>query len=561
MQVIALSSLRSSLLSIGLGSLLATTGSAQSGIVDSVKWSATSGGLSGGIDHYDQFGSSLAALGDLDGDGIDDVAVGAYFHDGNQIFEGEVFVLFLNADGTVRAFQEIATGSGGLQTVLDGRDHFGCSVEALGDLDGDGLLELAVGAYGDDDGDFDAGAVYVLSLASNGTVHSEAKISQTAGGFLGDLDPFDRFGWSLELLGDLDGDGLVEVAVGSEGDDDGIPETGAVWILSLTPSLQVASHVKISATSGGFTGALGTEDAFGSGIAAIGDLDGDGFDDLVVGAHTDQEQSGSLIYTGAIWVLFLNADGTVRDQVELDASEPALGGNVDIYAFFGSDVDRYANAPNGARRVLVGASGADALWILTLASDGSLTNAREISGRVGGLPAGAGGNLGTSVLYLGDRDQDGFPEILAGATDDSDGGSSSGAAWLFTLGTPATQVTRNGAGVNPLCFTGSGPPTLGTLWTGTIDATVNPSAGLTIVAGRTDPTSGIFVPAGEVLVDIFTGGFVLDAFLTSSGSTDFVMLGVPNDLSLDGFAFHLQAAVLGGGSAVLCNALDVVLGS
>ena len=82
-------------------------------------------------------------------------------------------------DGTVKSFQKISDTAGNFTATLDNEDRFGPSVAALGDLDGDTVTDLAVGAYYDDDGGLDRGAVYVLFMNTNGTVKSHQKISDT----------------------------------------------------------------------------------------------------------------------------------------------------------------------------------------------------------------------------------------------------------------------------------------------------------------------------------------------------------------------------------------------
>ncbi len=114
------------------------------------KISDTEGGFNGIMDNSDGFGISVASLGDLDGDGGADLAVGAFSDDGG-VRRGAVWVLFLNLDGTVKSHQKISDTQGGFTGVLDDGDWFGSSVAALGDLDGDGVIDLAVGAIFDDD--------------------------------------------------------------------------------------------------------------------------------------------------------------------------------------------------------------------------------------------------------------------------------------------------------------------------------------------------------------------------------------------------------------------------
>ena len=88
------------------------------------------------------------SLGDFDGDGVEDLIVGAPYEEDriNDVY-GAIYLFFMNSDGTVKDFQKIANGSGGLPirtTVIDGK--FGFSVQNMGDLDGNGVVDIAVGA-------------------------------------------------------------------------------------------------------------------------------------------------------------------------------------------------------------------------------------------------------------------------------------------------------------------------------------------------------------------------------------------------------------------------------
>jgi hypothetical protein len=277
------------------------------------KISDTEGGFTGVLDDWDYFGTSTASLGDLDGDGVVDLAVGAYADDDGGDYRGAVWVLFLNSDGTVKSHQKISDTEGGFTGTLDYGDGFGTSIAPLGDLDGDGVTDLAVGAYFDDDGGSNHGAVWILFLNSDGTVKSHQKISDTQGGFTGVLDDQDHFGFTATSLGDLDGDGVVDLAVGTVFDDDGGSDRGAVWVLFLNSDGTVKSHQKISDTQGGFTGVLDDNDRFARSVASLGDLDGDGVTDMAVGATGDD---GGGLDRGAVWVLFL--DGVSTDVISAD---------------------------------------------------------------------------------------------------------------------------------------------------------------------------------------------------------------------------------------------------
>ena len=265
------------------------------------KISDTEGGFTGILDNEDVFGASVASLGDLDGDGVGDLAVGAFKDDDGGYNHGAVWILFLNADGTVKTHQKISDTEGGFTGILD-PGWFGHSVASLGDLDGDGVGDLAVGAPGVLGG-LDRGAVWILFLNADGTVKTHQKISDTEGGFTGMLDDGDLFGHSVALLGDLDADGVPDLAVGAPYDDDGGDTRGAVWVLFLNTDGTVKSHQKISDTQGGFTGTLDDFDRFGRSVASLDDLDGDGVGDLVAGAPDDDDGGES---RGAVWVLFLD---------------------------------------------------------------------------------------------------------------------------------------------------------------------------------------------------------------------------------------------------------------
>ncbi len=140
--------------------------------------------------------------------------------------------------GWVLSHQKISDTQGGFTGILDNEDRFGFSQASLGDLDGNGVGDIAVGAPWDDDGGTDRGAVWVLFLNAEGTVKTHQKISDNEGAFTGTLDNSDLFGWGMASLGDLDGDGVSDLAVGATGDDDGgtSPMMTLCWRAATLPS-------------------------------------------------------------------------------------------------------------------------------------------------------------------------------------------------------------------------------------------------------------------------------------------------------------------------------------
>ena len=192
-----------------------------------------SGGFTGPLSTLDEFGQEVAALPDMNGDGTPEIIVGAPQDNTAGTDHGALYLLFLNADGSVLAEQKITEGVGGFTGDLEQGSFgpgFATALTTLGDIDGDGVADIAAGDRGPQ-GD---GEVWVLFMNANGTVKRHQRVDRFEGCF-GEslLDPGDRFGSALALMGDLDGDGFVEVAIGAQGDDDGGVRRGAIWVVSL----------------------------------------------------------------------------------------------------------------------------------------------------------------------------------------------------------------------------------------------------------------------------------------------------------------------------------------
>lgn len=440
----------------------------QSYIVNSYqKINEANGSFIGVLDDQDFFGISIDQIGDLDGNGINDIAVGAYADDDGGFNKGAVWILFMDVNDQVIAHTKISNTSGGFNGVLDEDDRFGGAVAYLGDMNNDGLTELAVGADYDGDGGFWHGAVWILSLNSDGTVNSHSKISDTQGGFTGFINGDAIFGTDIENIGDLNGDGIEDLAVGSRRDGDGGPRRGTVWILFMNSDFTVNNYQQISDTQGNFTAILEFEDYFGGSVANIGDLNGDGVTDLAVGAYRDDDLN---INSGCFYVLFMNSDGTVNAYQKISNLSAGFSDQISSDALFAESIDGVLDIDNdGKIEIVVGAMRqinptllvpTGGFYILELNSDGTLSEEYFYSyaeNCFDGLLA-SGDLFGGSVSIL-NHDSNNL-KIVAGAYSDSETGFRNGAAWILNFGEISFNLEMvnqpSGCGIDDGSFTISG---------------------------------------------------------------------------------------------------------
>ncbi|MFC1879190.1 integrin alpha [Chloroflexota bacterium] len=408
--------------------------------------------LNGGpvLSDGDYFGRSAAAIGDLDRDGIPDLAVGADGDDGGGSNRGALYLFFMKADGTARLTTAILDNFGGGPALADG-DSFGISVAAIGDLDGDGVQDLTVGARGDDTGGSNRGALYVLFMNSNGTVRDREKIAHlTSGG--PSLADGDRFGTSVAMLGDLDHDGLPDLAVGAYLDDGNGSGRGAVYVLFMNAEGTVREKTKIASfTNGGPP--LTDGDWFGYAVASPGDLDRDGLPDLAVGAS---HANGGGPDRGAVYILYMNADGSARAGLKVAENLQSLPTLVDD-DYFGSAVTALGDLDrDGMPDLGVGAYGDDsggtnrgALYVLRSRqknplSMGTMREYRKIAHDLNGGPLLADGDrFGSAVGSIGDLDRDGISDLAVGAINYDTGNDRRGSLYIMHMnsdGTARNQV-------------------------------------------------------------------------------------------------------------------------
>ena len=305
------------------------------------------------VTNLDFFGSSIANIGDLNNDGISDIAVGAPGNDdGDNYNDGAIYIMFMNRDGTVSDTIKISdntTNGPDLNTF----DYFGRSIANIGDLNGDGVMDIAVGAPIDTAGATSYSSIHILLMNNNGTVSRTIEIDEnTTNG--PDLSIGNFFGTSIANIGDLNGDGISDIAVGAPSADSGGPDSGSIYIMLLNNNGTVSRTIEINNNTVNGPD-LSINDKFGSSIANIGDLNNDGTSDIVVGAIDVDDASGP--DRGAIYIMLLNNNGTVSRTIEIN-NNTLNGPDLILDHRFGTSIANIGDLNgDGASDIAVGAIG------------------------------------------------------------------------------------------------------------------------------------------------------------------------------------------------------------
>jgi hypothetical protein len=370
---------------------------AASGLPTSASWTGDS-------DQADAwFGWSVASAGDVDGDGYADVIVGAVYYDNGQANEGRAFVYQGSAAG-------LSTSASWTAESDQANARFGNSVASAGDVNGDGYADVIVGSWVYDNGELDEGRAFVYHGSSKGL---SSNASWTAEGDQASA----IFGVSVASAGDVNGDGYADVIVGADAYDNGQNNEGRVFVYHGSPS-GLAVGASWSTESNQVDALLGWS------AASAGDVNGDGYGDVIVGAYGyDNGETGegrAFVYHGSATGLLGSASWTAEgDQADAwFGYSVASAGDVDGdgYADVIIGAHKYDNGETDEGRAFVylgSASGIAAKEIWTAESDQ------------------ADANFGWSVASTGDVNGDGYADVIVGAYWYDNGETDEGRAFVY----------------------------------------------------------------------------------------------------------------------------------
>ncbi|MBK8553117.1 MAG: FG-GAP repeat protein [Ignavibacteria bacterium] len=208
----------------------------------------------------DNFGFSVSSAGDVNGDGFNDIIIGAPFNDAAGSDAGRAYIYF---GGNI-----INSGVDVILTGAAAGDKFGISVSSAGDINGDGFFDVIAGANFNDAGGSNAGRAYIYF--GGNTMNNVADVILTG------ASVNDYFGSSLSSAGDVNSDGYIDVIVGAIRNDAGGTDAGRAYIYFGGSVMNNIADVTL-------TGAA-ANDFFGYSVSESGDVNADGYSDVLVGA-------------------------------------------------------------------------------------------------------------------------------------------------------------------------------------------------------------------------------------------------------------------------------------
>ncbi|HWB81701.1 MAG TPA: Ig-like domain-containing protein, partial [Nannocystaceae bacterium] len=310
----------------------------------------------------DQAGYAVAGGGDINGDGRADAIIGAYTADVVGSSEGRVFVAYGKDDGTSVSAMDLVEGYGGF--VIDGIadfDRTGYSVAHAGDVNGDGLADIVIGAPQANAVTDDEGMAFVVFGKTDQDPVPLATLAADGAGFvINGIAVDDLAGSAVGGGADVNGDGLDDVIVGApQANGNAVGNSGRVFVVHGKADTTAVALGDVATGAGGFViEGIASEDRAGDAVAGAGDVNGDGLEDIVVGVPL---ANAGATNTGRTYVIF---GRTATTAMQLSSVAGGNGGfAIDGTAALDQAGDAVAGAGDvdgdGLADVILGAPGAE----------------------------------------------------------------------------------------------------------------------------------------------------------------------------------------------------------
>ena len=432
----------------------------------------TNGFRLAGVAAGDLAGRAVSNAGDVNGDGLADLLIGAFAADPSGTYSGTSYVVFGRNTGPFPASLDLSSLDGTNGFRLDGvaaYDRSGSAVSNAGDVNGDGLADLLIGADGASPNGTYSGASYVVfgrNTAQSGPFPASLNFSSLDGtnGFrLNGVAADDRAASAVSSAGDVNGDGLADLLIGAAFADSNGSDSGASYVVfgrNTTQSGPFPASFDLSSLDGtnGFRlDSVAAYDRSGSAVSNAGDVNGDGIGDLLIGADGVGPNGN---FSGTSYVVF--GRNTAQTGLfpasfnfsSLDGTNGFRLSGVAAYDFSGRAVSSAGDVNgDGLTDLLIGADGASpngnfsgtsyVVFGRNTAQSGPFPASLDLSSldgtngfRLDGVAAGD--RSGFAVSSAGDVNGDGLADLLIGAVGASHNGNASGASYVV-FGRNTTQ--------------------------------------------------------------------------------------------------------------------------